>query len=1131
MRMVRDARRRVLMAKALKTVGIVVGAVALIATGIGAVAGAETFLGVAGSTFATIGTIASVAAGAIGILSAVAFKPKFNSQGNPLRFTTNPQSGIPYCIGRTRMSGLRIHGDTTDGFSGKTKNDILAFAVELSGGGQIDSIEKFTADNELVTFDGAGNAIGRLHNYMAQKVWTGGAMTSALALTLGTAAMPGWTSAHELSGHTHALWMLRYETDGSKYGAGPPEPAWIGKWVKVYDPRLDSTYPGGSGTHRSNDETTWEWSRNGALHALTWAIGRTQNGKHTLGIGAPIANIRVADFVEAANVAETNGWWCGGVEYSTDSKWDVLKRMLQSCGAVPTMTGAMIGCRVNTPRISVSTITSAHLLDQIGIAATKRRRDRFNTVIPRYRSEDHEWEVISGSPISVASYVTADGGTRIKEIDYPLVQHEVGQAGVDGNAQVGQLAAYDIVNSREAGPISFTTLPQFIGLKTGDCVTLDVPEEGLSSQKVILTSVSRDPATGKISFEAETETDSKHAFALGQSTTPPTAFALSAPDPLPPDPDAADWTLTAATGADGMPFLHIAGSLTAISYDDVVIQYRKVGAASWSMWGSATAATTVLADVTGVDGATDYEARVIYSSRAGLSANWLTLASVTTATSAITNLQTAVSDALAYAQSRGKFWTTATPPTTAQSEVGDTWQDPADGTWHERVAADGITIGGNEITIGGNSITAAWTLSANQAVRDALATANSAYDDANDAIDQLIGLADDGIISVNEKITKLIPDQAKLAAKYALLVAQAGGFGVSTTAAASAKTAWDSYLAGLSPAWNDITADSPALRNDFDDARDAFDAALYNLDVAIKAKASTLATWSGVSGTGKPADNATRNELTVDDTEPSSPIDGDLWVDTSGTYVVFKLRSGGAWTTGANALSAYNALTGKPIALADINTTESTKLSGIQAGATVGAPSGTNVGSTPATTIEAGGNAANNGVNADGTIKDDKVASGAMQPNSATLLSASKNSLTSKVLLPYPVGGAPSFQRYSAWGFSVVKQDPDSDIDVYIEVEYSSNNDLCIKPSIVVLDATDTYEAGDISPSVTLIVSDGSFDTYFVDGRSFLLPGISAGTKTVYVDCANYSGAAGYDSVGGNMYFRPLYVRVFEAIR
>ena len=101
------------------------------------------------------------------------------------------------------------------------------------------------------------------------------------------------------------------------------------------------------------------------------------------------------------------------------------------------------------------------------------------------------------------------------------------------------------------------------------------------------------------------------------------------------------------------------------------------------------------------------------------------------------------------------------------------------------------------------------------------------------------------------------------------------------------------------------------------------------------ADAGTTAVWPSVTGTGRPADNATRNVVTYSATAPASPVDGDLWVDTSATFAVFKVRSGGAWVTGANALSAYNALSGKPVALSDINTTESSKLAGIAAGADV----------------------------------------------------------------------------------------------------------------------------------------------------------------------------------------------------
>ena len=46
-----------------------------------------------------------------------------------------------------------------------------------------------------------------------------------------------------------------------------------------------------------------------------------------------------------------------------------------------------------------------------------------------------------------------------------------------------------------------------------------------------------DPATGKVSFSAQTETYSKHAYALGQSTTPPAPFSLTPPDLKPPGPD------------------------------------------------------------------------------------------------------------------------------------------------------------------------------------------------------------------------------------------------------------------------------------------------------------------------------------------------------------------------------------------------------------------------------------------------------------------------------------------------------------------------------------------------------------------------------------------------------------------
>lgn len=600
----------------MRKAALVVGAVALIAATAGAaavalapaaMAGTAGIGAVSAATLTAIGTYGGLAAGVLSAIS-VATAPKATSQGSATTFQTNPQSGLPYAIGRTRMSGVRMFA-ATNTRPGYTKfNDLLWFGALLSIGGQIDSIEKFTIDNELVTFDASGNAIGTYHDYQGQKLHLGGPQSSALALTLGGGAAPGWTSQHRLSGITHAMWCLRYNKQGEMYGAGAPEPAWIGKWVKVYDPRLDSTFPGGNGSCRALEESTYVWSDNPALHALTWALGRWQNGKRTCGIGAPVANIRVAEFVECANVCDANDWTAGGVEWTTDSKWDTLKRMLQAGGARPTQTGAMIGCLVSTPRTAIATIESRHLLDSLSIAATKSRRDRFNSVIPRYIDEDSDWSMISGTVVSVPEYVTADGGERTKEVDYPLVQVFSGQIA----KQPGQLAAYDIVNSREAGPINFTTGPEWIGLKTGDVVLLNVPEEGLVNQPVLITRRAPDPSTGKVSFSAETETYAKHAYALGQSTTPPAPFSLTAPDLKPPAPTEESWAAVGTVTGEGLPAIAVSGSADMPSADAVLIDYKLSADQEWARAAILSANEPVLHVIAPLASQTSYDVRVGY---------------------------------------------------------------------------------------------------------------------------------------------------------------------------------------------------------------------------------------------------------------------------------------------------------------------------------------------------------------------------------------------------------------------------------------------------------------------------------------------------------------------------------------
>ncbi|KQN33624.1 hypothetical protein [Sphingomonas sp. Leaf38] len=615
------------MSKFAAKAALLVGAVALAATGFGAVASAG-LLG-AGftvsaataatasllATVSTIATIASVAAGALSLASALtAKKPDGTAGGSQTEFTADPNAGVPYLMGRTGTAGNIVFRRASDGWSANTPNDLQDLVTIFSGAGPIDGYERFTSDKGTISFDGAGNAIGDFRDKMFQRTQRGLCPESAsLTVQAGSSARPnGWTTAHKLSGLAAAIWRLRYDSKQRFFQNGVPAPLWIIRGVLTYDPRLDSTYPGGSGSHRHDNEATWTWSENPYLHALTWCIGRHQNGKRVMGLGAAIDSIIVSDFVEGANIADANGWKLGGVVYSRpDTKWNVLKQMLQAGAGEPLKTGARIGCMVNAPRVSLATITEADIIGDSKLAAMQPIRSRINTIIPRYRSETHQWEMVPAAPIRVPEHITEDGDERSKEITYSLVQ-DVEQAAT--------LARYDIENTRELGPGTFPLLPKWINYKGGDCVTIQRGD--LAPLKVLILRRTIEPSTPKVTFEVRSETDGKHAFALGQTTSPPPTASVGAYDPSVAAPASTDWTVSGVTlNANGVsiPAIVAEGLVALATADAVIFDYRPyvAGTAAQDGWiGAGIDAPTInRKEFTGVTPGTQYEVSIRYRVR------------------------------------------------------------------------------------------------------------------------------------------------------------------------------------------------------------------------------------------------------------------------------------------------------------------------------------------------------------------------------------------------------------------------------------------------------------------------------------------------------------------------------------
>ncbi len=493
------------MSKPLKIVGFVAGAVAVVAT-----AGAALGLGLAvgGSVIGagSIATYASLAAAAANMGGSLLQKPP-PARGSVSQILIAPDAPQPYMMGEGYFAGVLRHDTAYGATLNKVPNPYRFMAVVYSGGGPIESITPWV-DKAAVSSWYSG--------YLYTSTGLGAVPASAVTPQWGTA--PGWSSASKLSGQAAIGWSLKFDKDGKRFASGVPQLGAYGKWVKVYDPRLDSTFPGGSGAHRIDDETTFEWSENPALHAGTYAYGRYQNGKRLIGVGLPADGIDWSCIAAWANVCESNSWSIFGVIYEPGNRWANLKDIAAAGGAMPVASsGGRLSFKYSAPQVALDTITYADLADaNVQITAQQSWGERINTIIPRYTSADHDWQQVAAGAVSVPTYVTEDGEEKVREWPFNLVK--------DG-AQAAQLAAYQLVDARELTPIVIPCLPRLRHYRPGECLDIDLPDYGLTTPAIILQR-QFDPVSMTVTLTLIGETAAKHAYALGQTATPPPTPAL-----------------------------------------------------------------------------------------------------------------------------------------------------------------------------------------------------------------------------------------------------------------------------------------------------------------------------------------------------------------------------------------------------------------------------------------------------------------------------------------------------------------------------------------------------------------------------------------------------------------------------
>lgn len=552
---------------------------------------------IAAGTATAMQTFAAVAAFGAAAAAGPAFaamQPGVKPSSASIEWTAKPNAPNSFPFGRVGGAGNIIHNATY----GPDKM-YVGFVGVLGCSGPIHAYKGFKADDTTVTFDSNGKAVTSEY---ANEMWVvrqlGNQPEASALSTTGLkngAAMPGWGSSYKLSGKAAYMYTLGENSKRSAYKGKVPTGIHTFEGLLCYDPRLDSTYPGGSGSCRLDDPTTWVYSTNAYIHALNWIIGRWEGlatGYTPSRYGVPFASLKVggigarpentdwASYVEAANVFDENEWACAAYPDADEGKASVLDSFLQAGGGIYAERQGKVSCMHRAaPRTSIATITADDTAGTIEYDTTTSLLERINTIRPEYWSEAHGWQMVATEEVSSETWRLEDGQgeevTRSKGLAYNYVP---------GSKQARELAALQIAHTRE-GIRGTAPLRHYLDLEVGDCFEWDVPEAVLNGLKCIVLNVDPDLENDILNVTFVSETDGKYPFAFGQADAPPPAPEIDAPDFTVAPPESGDWIAVAATidGDDGsaLPTIVLTGSVENETADLVEFWYRRVGATDW----------------------------------------------------------------------------------------------------------------------------------------------------------------------------------------------------------------------------------------------------------------------------------------------------------------------------------------------------------------------------------------------------------------------------------------------------------------------------------------------------------------------------------------------------------------------
>ena len=416
-------------------------------------------------------------------------EPEFNTDITPeniakgvLLNKTSGNGQIPVIYGTRKVGGNIVFLETSG-----TDNQYLYMALTL-GEGEIDDITKIFVNDNEITFDGdlADNVQRDVassdSNYFRDsasliKIEPHFGSDSQTASSL-LDTLTSWTSNHRLRGISYLA--LRFEWNSDAFGSIPTVNA-IVKGKKVYNPNLDGTKTGGSGSHREDTSSTWEYSDNPIYQLLDYL----RNDRYGMGIANEYFDSNYADFQTAGDICDTNITPFSGASQidliDSNIVIDTSQKVIENVERFLTGSRAFLNFSAGKYKVTVESSGSASITlteDNIigGIAVqSKNQNERYNRVIVTFINPDKNFQVDEAQfpPVDETGLASADQHATMKTADNGiLLEGRFDIPSITNPYQAQEMAEIILRRSRSSLDVTLKADGNAMELLVGDIVNI-----------------------------------------------------------------------------------------------------------------------------------------------------------------------------------------------------------------------------------------------------------------------------------------------------------------------------------------------------------------------------------------------------------------------------------------------------------------------------------------------------------------------------------------------------------------------------------------------------------------------------------------------------------------------------------